>query len=52
MKVILDEKARLLIPAEIRKKAGFMPGEQVSVEVLRPGEIRVIRLEAVVRETR
>jgi len=52
MKLNLDEKSRLLIPAEIRKKAGFAPGEPVAVEVVRLGEIRVTRLQDLVREAR
>lgn len=52
MRITFDDKARLLIPVEIRKKAGFAAGDPVSVEVVRPGEIRVIRLQEVVRETR
>lgn len=52
MRATLDEKFRLLIPAEIRRKAGFHPGESVAVEVVGPGEIRVIRMEELVKEAR
>lgn len=48
----LDEKARLLIPAEIRKKLGFMEKDAVFLEPVGPGEFRVIRLEKMIKESR
>jgi bifunctional DNA-binding transcriptional regulator/antitoxin component of YhaV-PrlF toxin-antitoxin module len=48
----LDEKARLLIPAEIRKKLGFLEKDAVFLEPVGPGEFRVIRLDQMVKESR
>lgn len=48
----IDDKARLLVPAEIRKKLGFREKDHVLLEPVGPGEFRVIRLEQVVKECR
>ncbi len=48
----LDEKGRLLIPAELRRKLGFQEKDTVLIESSGPGEFRVIRLEEKVKEAR
>ncbi|GEM_PF-1006268 len=48
----LDEKGRLLIPAELRRELGFQEKDAVMIESSGPGEFRVIRLEKMVKEAR
>ncbi len=48
----LDEKGRLLVPAELRRELGFQEKDAVMIEPGGPGEFRVIRLERMVKEAR
>jgi len=52
MRVTVDERGRLCIPAEIRKELGFHEGDTVVIEPTKPGEFRVIRLANAVQKGR
>jgi AbrB family looped-hinge helix DNA binding protein len=47
----VTSKGQVTIPAEIREKAGFLPGTEVDFE-LNGGSIRIVRATAPRRETR
>ena len=44
-KALVDDRGRLPIPSEIRKELGFCEGDSVIIEIVGPGEFRVIRLK-------
>lgn len=46
VRVLVDDRGRLSIPAEIRKQLGFCEGDRVIIEPLGPGEFRVIKLRS------
>jgi AbrB family looped-hinge helix DNA binding protein len=46
VRVLVDDRGRLSIPAEIRKQLGFREGDKVIIEPLGPGEFRVIKMRA------
>lgn len=48
----LDDKARLAIPAHMRRELGFREGDTVLLEPLGPGQFRVTRLETKIKEAR
>jgi len=52
IRVVLDDRGRLSIPSEIRKKLGFREGDSVVIEPSGPGEFRVIRLPEVASRTK
>lgn len=39
----MSAKSQVTIPVEARKKAGLRPGDLVRVEVVRPGEVVLVR---------
>lgn len=39
--VRLDQRARIQVPADLRRRLGLRPGDRVSLEVTTPGELRV-----------
>ncbi len=40
-KARLNEQGRVVIPAEFREAAGFKPGDEVVIEVIGKGELRL-----------
>jgi len=40
-KARLNEQGRVVIPAEFREAAGFKPGDEVVIEVVGKGELRL-----------
>ncbi len=52
VRVTIDGRGRLLIPAEVRKQLGFKEGDSVLVEPVGPGEFKVFLVkDAVARAT-
>ena len=48
----INEQGRLVIPAEARNQSGLKPGDTVQVQVVGPGELRVVSAAHTLREAR
>ncbi len=44
MKTSLSSKGQIVLPSELRREDGLEPGEQFSVERVKEGEYRLVRL--------
>jgi AbrB family looped-hinge helix DNA binding protein len=49
VKARLNEQGRVVIPAECREAAGLKPGDDVLIEVVGDGELRLRKRQQVIR---
>ncbi len=52
VRISIDSRGRLLIPAEVRKRLGFNEGDSVLVEPVGPGEFKVLLVKDSVERAR
>lgn len=52
VRVSIDDRGRLPIPAETRRQLGFLEGDTVMIEPLGPGEFRAVKLVDAVKKAK
>ncbi len=52
VRVSIDDRGRLPIPAETRRQLGFLEGDTVMIEPLGPGEFRAVKLADAVKKAK